>query len=452
MTRRLALLPFVVVALALLPACSSGGDDAPGGAGGRAGQGGAGGAGGEGGGTGGSGGDGGSGGGGSGGDVPSEVRVEGKVVDGEGRPVDGARVALNGAYDDAVTTGADGAFALGDVQTPYDLAVVVSGALYELRGLTRANPVVPAASEWKVVRQATISGEVAGLDGPLPADEKILIGFGDDATAIVADQPGFQGAVQWRGSAEKTFEVSAFHVRTDSQGGYEILAAGTMGPLAVEAGMSVDDLSIVLGPVLPETSETSVVIDIGAYDNFSVAGVAFFELDQTRVRLRGAEWMPSHATLRFPGAAAISLRATDAKENLAIRVAPVVPEGMTPIVLPATLALEAIEPRFDATGVSTTPVLKWTSVPGAKSYWVNVGMMAFVLPATETSLEIPDTGDLRVRLPAGEGMGWQVHAFLDAGFAANDMTDGSGMGLDRTFFADELTVYRTGLSWFRTAP
>jgi len=49
-------------------------------------------------------------------------------------------------------------------------------------------------------------------------------------------------------------------------------------------------------------------------------------------------------------------------------------------------------------------------------------------------------------------VGWEVKAFLDEGFSADDATDGSGMGIEKRFLMDEVTMYGTGLSWFQTAP
>jgi len=450
--RELAKPMSLLFAVALFAACGSEGTDSPGGSGGSAGGAGTGGVGG-----GGSGGDGGTGGaggtGGTGGHVPSVVDVEGRVIDAERRPVAGARVALNGAYETSVTTGDDGSFSFSDVATPYDLAVEKGRLVYELRRLTRANPVIPAASDWVAKARANLSGEVTGATQPLPDGESVLLSLGPDTSAVETSGGAFEATVDWFGQAERQGALAAAHVRVKSDGGIECLAAGARADLTLRDREDVSDLSIDLAPVAsPETQEATIQIDHGAYRTFASSRIAWFDLDGRRFRPRTTGWIPSNTTATFPKQAGIAVVATDAKERLAYRVVPVQSESVTTIVMPAEPALQAVEPLHEATGVSRTPTLKWTEVPGARSYWVTVGLLSFVLPATENSLEVGAYEAWNAGLFAGEGMGWEVKAFLDAGFSADDVADGSGRGIERRFLLDEVTMYGSGLTWFQTAP
>lgn len=55
-------------------------------------------------------------------------------------------------------------------------------------------------------------------------------------------------------------------------------------------------------------------------------------------------------------------------------------------------------------------------------------------------------------LISSEGTSWQVTAFLDDGFAAGDVADGSGAGRAKTLIAGELTMCQSAPTFFVTAP
>ncbi|AKU91468.1 outer membrane autotransporter barrel domain protein [Vulgatibacter incomptus] len=365
----------------------------------------------------------------------------------------GALVALDGVYGDAISTGADGTFTFADVRAPYDLTVSVSRAVYELRGLTRANPVVPASAGWTVERKVRLAGQVAGGMLPLARDERILLTIGSDTLAVAAGVDGaFDADFKWYGDGAREVALTAIRARTDSDGRYEVLAFGKTASFSIEHGGSVGDLTVPLAALDDlQTEGTTITVDPGAYRTFWTNQVEWFDVQGVRFRPSPGEWMPSQATLRFPGAAGISSRANDESENMAVRVMPVVMGGDTSLSLAAPVALMTTAPAYNAQGVSRTPTLEWKPVAGARSYWLTVGSLTFVLPGAETRLDVPDFGALG-GLSAGEGYSWEVRAFLDAGFAADDVTDGSGRGLQRSRLADELTMYGTGPGFFMTAP
>ena len=432
------------VALSLSAACGTSGSESPGGSGGAAGSAGAGG--------GGSCGDAGSGGDGGTGGTPAVVDVAGTLVDENWQPIEGARVALNGALDLAVTTGADGRFSFPGVSTPYDLAVEKGRLVYELRGLNRAAPTIPLASDWVAKRQATIEGSVTGTPLPLPGGDSLLLSLGPDTNAFEAEVDGsFQAAPRWYGAAKRSGDLAAVLVRVQFDGGLECLAAGARTDVSLDDGDTKGDLGVDLTQLADApTQEAKIDIAYGAYTSFSSTRVAWFDVDGVRFRPRNAGWIPAKTTARFPANAGMAIVANDAKERAVWKVVPIGAE--TKVEFPAEAALRVIEPFANSTGVSRTPTLSWSAVPGARNYWVKVGNLSFVLPGTEHTLEIGTYEAWNAGLERGAGMSWEVMAFLDAGFSADDVTDGSGKGLDRRLLMDELTMYGSGLTFFQTAP
>lgn len=385
----------------------------------------------------------------------SKGDVIGRIVDGEGRPLPGAWVALDSDYDNALSTDATGAFSFEDVSPPYDLTVAAGGQVYELRGLTRLDPVIPAAPYWVAERKARVSGTIdCSADFPLDQNEVIAVAFHHSPRSLQDIENGaFSGPMSWLGNDDIAAKLVAAHLRELPTGGLELVAIGSLPNLSLSSGSERDDLSIALHPVDASLNqETEVQIDYGAYTKYVGQRVLYFYHQGTRVPLQPFGGFANGQRIRTPPGATISVHASDATDNSVARVVPAVAGGLTSVVLPPQPALKALAPANRATGVSATPPLTWTPVAGATAYWVSVGAMQFVLPADEARFEVPDYGSLFPGLAPGQESWWQVTAFLEEGFAADDVADGSGLGFAKTLFLDELTVYQSAQTHFVTGP
>ncbi len=441
----------VLSALFLAVACSSDGDggkDGSGGAGAAGGSGGDGGSGGSGG-----GGEGGSGGGGGGEELPTILDVRGTLVDGAGQPLAGLKVALNGDLEGAVDSGADGSFSFDAVDLPYVLTVRTSAALVELRDLRRGDPIIPVVAEFKVARRASVRGQVSGIAFPIGGDEKLLLTVdGDPAMAIEADAMGsFDTELLWYGPKERTGRLHVVHLRSKFGGVVEFLAAGHGPALEIVDRGRLADLEVELeDDVVVETMTTTVSLDRGAYGTSWWENIGYFYLDGARFLFPSAEEIRSEPTeIELPvEGGGFTVRASDAWDNRVILSTRARPDDATELVLPTPVGLEGLEPAHGATGVSVTPTLRWTAVPGAKNYWLSINGMIFVLPGDENSMTLPDYSGWGRGLTEGEGCGWEVYAFLEEGFGPDDVTDGSGMGFERHRLMDEVTIFQTRQLFF----
>ncbi|AKU90841.1 carboxypeptidase-like regulatory domain-containing protein [Vulgatibacter incomptus] len=436
----------LVSSLVLLGGCGGGsGDPGTGGTGGSGGTAGTGG-------TGGTAGEGTGGAGGSGGSVPSNIDVHGKVVDKLGKPFIGATILLDGDIDRLETTGTDGLFHFGGVDTPYRLTVLASGQLYELRGLTRSNPVVVAGSEvgaFTVRQGAKIAGHVGGP--AYPVGGKILLAPSGRTGVTVSADPAngdFDAEMAWMGDAKQTRDLVAAWIEYGPEG-LVVHGLGRKTDVTLESGIGLSGLGVSLGGPI-ETRPTTVSSFGGAYSDAFVTLYGSFTIEGTRFNVLDGI-VGSVAGVPTDGAVFYA-QGYDADGNFAIRLIPAIPGGTTRVELPEIAEMKAVSPVNHSMNVSTRPTLAWTQATGAKAYWVIVGPYTYVLPATAHSLQIPDTSSFGISLDRGKNYDWYVAAMMSDGFSADDATDGSGLGINRFLILDEDTLLIQTVAEFKTAP
>lgn len=121
---------------------------------------------------------------------PTEVTVQGRVVDTFRQPIAGAEVRIQGS---TATSAADGSFSISGVTRPYDVVVTRSGidTVDEYLGLTRSNPVLPLLyRQVAPPRSATVAGTLTGEAANTSAQL---------AEIVYASPEAHGGAVLWTG-------------------------------------------------------------------------------------------------------------------------------------------------------------------------------------------------------------------------------------------------------------
>jgi len=474
MIRNLAVFVAVSIAIACGGSGGGGGSGTGGtggvGAGGSAGSGGAGGDGGTGGtgGTGGlpgTGGSGGMGGAGGTGGTPVSQDVVGTVIDHSGEPLSGALVALDGDYDNLVITGIDGRFVFPSVADTYTLTVASEGSNFlHLVGLRRRNPVVPiqqVASGFVRPRSMQVSGTVGSDDTDLfpLAGKAIVIGFdGESLSLLQADPDGtFGNNALWFGPKERPANAMALLVNDAGGTAVEVFDAGK-AQVTLRDGDTADSLEIELGMGPPASAESKIKPDFGAYSANPSVNLTSFTVHGFRFNVFESLPTTDEYSISLPqGPSRVLINGFDPDGNQALVASSLSLGGETALRLPDKTVVKTVLPEEGQTGVSSTPTLGWTPLPGADVNWVFVlapgANYAFIVPGSATTLKLPDLEPLGGGIPGNALVKWSVYSFKGKPMDGDGLTDGSGAGFYRIFTAAAVQeVHITALASFTTAP
>ena len=186
------------------------------------------------------------------------ITVDGRVLAVVGTPLAGVLVH---AQRKLTTTGADGAFRLEGITTPYTLTLGSGGAapwVHAYEGLTSATPLlVPTGPTFGWYR-GWLGGDFLGL-GALPDDEHVIVGVEGIASPALGlgfasgGATSYMASVAWQGpGATAPVRVHALRVQVDAQGqpiayfGYDVRDV-----TLVDGGTTVSD--VLLNQVVPNS-------------------------------------------------------------------------------------------------------------------------------------------------------------------------------------------------------
>ncbi|WNG56706.1 carboxypeptidase regulatory-like domain-containing protein [Archangium gephyra] len=143
--------------------------------------------------------------------APSTITVTGKVLDGEGQPLENASILIPGDDRHAVDLDRAGAFSIAGVTAPYDVIVVQrahrTAAVY--KGLSRQDLTLPFATsvEERDDRSADLAGTVTGGSTPYDSTRFTRVEFASASSSSATNpNPGgtYFAQVDWRGPASIT--------------------------------------------------------------------------------------------------------------------------------------------------------------------------------------------------------------------------------------------------------
>lgn len=226
--------------------------------------------------------------------------------------------------------------------------------------------------------------------------------------------------------------------------------AGVSAPFAVDDGGSVTGIELQMGDP-PETKSTDLAVTLGAYSDGSETWFEWFEHAGVRFEL----WEPIEgSTVDMPvGGGAISLAGATVDGHRAQVIAAAELGGVTKLALPSEILLTRKSPAHDATGVSRTPKLEWTAVPGAHGYEVRLRSLGarWIVSAEVTAVTVPDWPQYGLALERGETHRWTVEALMEPGQTPDDWLAPVSERMSRLRYPEDQMILGVE-SYFTTAP
>jgi len=404
------------------------------------------------------------GGGGSGG----PITVTGTVLNGVGDPLSGANILLNDDIASLATIGVDGKFSYANVKPPYNLTVKFDSIIMEYRGLNRAALQI-VFGDSGMFHRVQLGGTVTGPSYPLGNGELILLGA---TNGVLTDDNGglpdgdvnpntgaYNVWFDWAQGGIKTTDVAALLIKGTKTGITDYLMTGKLANVTLQYGVSEVDVDF--GLDTPVTTHSTVLsYSLGGYTTNGTAAYSLLTANGAKFAVSNMGWnLPNGGTVKMPdGGGTLGVMGFDADGNIAIRVGTAVLGGTTVLDLPASTVLKTSLPANGAMGVSRTPPLSWTPVPGADSYVVLVSGPAqeyeFFLPGDRSTLAFPDYSALGLPLAGNTKYAWYVAALASSGISVDSVTNPAGTGWPFMIEdqASSLSQYITTEASFTTAP
>lgn len=382
--------------------------------------------------------------------------ISGVVLSSVGVLTPGATVVLDG--DRQVITGADGRFDFSDVGERYRLSVAFGREIIVLDGLRRVDPTVSLQGRG---RQAQLSGSIEGVEFPLPDGQAIAFFSGGagsvwkgggDARFIKA--ASFENlGLEWTGSQAPEAIVAAL---VEPSYAFTVLKASEPLPVDLSRKSSLDGLHFTLDQEVTR-AETLISREPGAYTLDRGVFLEALELQGGRALVSWKLSIPEGDPFSFPAEGGATLRyvGADRAGVSCETTAPAIADGTTTLRCPEIPAFVPLSPLEDAIDVSTTPTIRWNPDPDSKAYWIQIGgeegHFTWIVPAPADSLEIgPDLPEGQLR-PGSTYTFW-IRTFLNDGFDADALTDGSGFWSERLNLATGPTTMLHAPYHFTTAP
>lgn len=199
-------------------------------------------------------------------------------------PVVGATVTIAGK---TATTDATGAFSIADVARPYDLRVTYTEDAVQqtfiAQGVRRADPNVEVSSYWSVpMKLATVTGTVAGITLPLPADERVrVVAAGMGGGTLGATPDPTTGAftlssVSWRGAATTKKNIYAVHYKLNADDTVKVVDKVAKVTLDLTDGGTIPAGTVTLAAPAASIATMTVAATLPTYsDPEAFLGISF---------------------------------------------------------------------------------------------------------------------------------------------------------------------------------
>jgi hypothetical protein len=308
---------------------------------------------------------------------------------------------------------------------------------------------------------ATLAGDVTGPSYPLPAGQGILVGASNGVLALGVSASSATGAYSglfaWTGSVNKTTDLVALRASATGPLITSYIQTGTRSGVNLSDGVNQTNLDIALTTPVA-TANTIFNYGLGTYTSSAGGRYLTLKAGGATFAISGST-IPSGSNLLLPSeGATLVVTGSDASGNAALRIRPAALGGTTTVDLPATTALQNSLPADAATNVSKTPTLSWTPVSGAEIYLVTLTSatqnFGFLVPATSSSLTVPDYAALGMSLLGTTAYSWTVAAFQTGTLTTDATTDpaGGAITLVGLFLGSSLDWYTSDSTSFTTMP
>ncbi|OJT20182.1 hypothetical protein BO221_33955 [Archangium sp. Cb G35] len=371
---------------------------------------------------------------GPGGDVT--ITVSGKVLTGDGQPIEGASILIPGNDRQAVALDSTGSFSIEGVTAPYDVIVVQralrSATVY--KGLSRRDLTLPLITDAEETdgSKATLEGTVTGGSTPynddVPTNVEFVSANGSAGTQV--DPAGtYSTEVSWNGSSSITGSLFAIQLESSSPflppTGY--LGYGRRDNVTLTAGTTSSAIDVAMNSV----TSARLAGTITAPNGYEVAGigVGLMPDQNTHLDLFRAFDTSSPFDYVVPEIAQSTLSMEvmaisgdlSAPENAAISI--LYKKGLTAGTSNAALVLQEAsrpgQPADGATAVTRTTEFSWTAFTGGihmvqfeeKEPAAGTSPYTVSVFTSGTQTTLPDLSTVDMGLPASTRFTWRVQGF-----------------------------------------
>jgi hypothetical protein len=362
--------------------------------------------------------------------VPATIKVTGKVVADDGKPLAGVPVVILGKA--TAIADAAGSFSIDDVTAPYDITVLDSPdkIATTYKGLTRTDPTLFAfwSSSGAPSRHAAVSGTLSGGTYPQPALHFTQVLFSSPDTTATTSTTGTTpnytwSSLSWNGPVSTTGRLSAMQVRTVGGLPAEYKGFGKRDNVTITDGGSFTAQNFSMSAVSGQTMSGNIAAPGG------------YNLDFRALHLNIAPKASMQLLFQSSNAASFSYLAPNIPATTLTLYVQATKSGVSSIyayksglaanatgvnvTLPAPP--EANTPAAAATGVNTASSFSWSAMSGSVYYldvWPSGTGIEYVVVTSGTSATIPDLSTVGFGLPHSAGYKWDVTAL--APFASVD--------------------------------
>ena len=352
--------------------------------------------------------------------------VTGKVVDNCGDPAAGITVWASGKA--TVISDAAGGFTFTDVTVPYDLFAVTPGAQVTLvgyNGLTRLDPIVPAATSTAPQRQASLTVSLSGGTNPDPGVQTVVQldpEWGTSLTTAVTD--GFRTDYQWCGppTVVGTAHVLQYHMLDHTR--FYYWNYGKVDNIALAEGS--DAQQAVAMTAIAQTALTGeMVLPEGYTPQYHIMNISFGSASGA---IRLAFHQPtstdfSYDTPVIPGATIdLYVSATDPSGRATAMTRRRLPVDATELEFTLEPGLDLSAPAEAASGVDLdAQSFAWSATSGGLQQIIAQSPnFVFTVFTAGASVRLPAFAELGLgAVPSGTSFEWRVTR--SAGYTPDDI-------------------------------
>lgn len=317
--------------------------------------------------------------------------MQGRFIKADGDPILGAFVFFNEDFENNLLTDKDGGFK-AEVEAPYTLTILYEGLAIHLVGLTNPEPVIVGTDELRPLSEVHFEGQT-DLPAPIPSQEQIacaVAGAHSCNLTLNKEKAAFSATAKLYEDLEREKgDVLLVHTEHPDDLTINFLGAARLSDVDFT---ELETLEVEFSEVL--TFEAAIELDPGAYENDLAAKLLSYTVDGLSVHKSNR--VPLDATFKVPTeGGVIQVTGTTATGAAVFHHFPA-KSGKMEVSLPENSQMHVVRPKKNAT-VSSTPVIEWTHVEGARSYFVvllsSSGVMYVTLPGNQNSMRVPDLSE-----------------------------------------------------------
>ncbi|KFA94681.1 hypothetical protein Q664_01205 [Archangium violaceum Cb vi76] len=363
----------------------------------------------------------------------STFTVAGKVLAGEGQPIEGTSILIPGNGRQAVALDSTGSFSIEGVTAPYDVIVVQrahrSATVY--KGLSRRDPTLPFITNAeetggsKATLEGTITGGSTPYDDDVPTHVEFVSANGSGGTEA-SPEGTYSTEVNWSGSSSITGSLFAIQLESSSPflppTGY--LGYGRRDNVTLNAGTTSSAIDVAMNSV----TSARLAGTITAPADYALAMISVGLMPEQNINLdlfRAFETSSAfdYVVPNIPQST-LSMEVMAVKgdvsdpENGAISI--LYKKGLTAGTSNAALVLQEPsrpgQPADGATVVTRTTEFSWTAFTGGihmvqfqeKEPAAGTSPYTVSVFTSGTQTTLPDLSTVDMGLPANTRFTWRV--------------------------------------------